>query len=157
MSPVVSPSISTDWALCYAKYRRLLVLRDADVAFGAVGDAAYAREMAIQRAETRCGSRSEALAQREVKAAARAAIAADERHHVLFGDPLDAAAIATVLAPAPDIDALEIKLSLIRTWELDNCSAMPRPPMEIILEDADRLASLQDKRRCAVETLEVQP
>lgn len=151
------PAAGADWAICYASYRCLVALRDADVAFGALADAKYARKMAIQLAETRCATRTEALAQREVKAANRALSAAEEHHHLHFGDPLQAAAIATVMAPAPDPDALDIKLDLVRRFELDNSRAMPRRPMEIVQEDADRLASIgapdaADIRRAVVAT-----
>lgn len=128
------------WAACYAQYRSLLILRDADVAFGAVAEAKYEHEMAVQRAEARCGSRQEALAQREVKVARRAMIAAEDQHHATYGDPLEAAAIALVLAAAPDLAAVEIKLGLIRMFEMDNQTAMPRRPMEIIGEDVTGLS-----------------
>lgn len=129
-----------DWATRHAEYRRRLVLRDADLAFGVLAEAKYNREIALQRAEARCATRAEALAQREVKTASRALRAAEEHHHQHYGDQLEAAAIAAVLAPAPDLGAVEIKMTLIRLFELDNAVAMPRTPMEIIQEDADRLA-----------------
>ncbi|PSO12623.1 hypothetical protein C7E20_05815 [Sphingobium sp. AEW4] len=129
-----------DWATRHAEYRRLLILRDADAAFGTLADARYNREMALQQAETRCGTREEALAQRDVKAASRALSAAEERHYQDYGDQLEAAAIAAVLAPAPDLGAVEIKMALIRLFELDNSLAMPRTPMDIIQQDTDRLA-----------------
>lgn len=141
MSVAISSVIGADWPTCFAAYRRLLILRDADVAFGTLADAEYKREMALQQAEARCATRAEALAQRDVKTASRALCAAEERHHEIYGDKLEAAAIAAVLAPAPDLEAVELKMTLIRRFELDNSRAMPRRPMEIIQEDADRLAA----------------
>lgn len=128
------------WDEAFATYRRLRLLRDADVAFGPLAEATYSREIAIQQAETRCGSRREALAQRAVKAANRVLFAAEGRHHAMYGDPLEAAVIAAVLAPAPDLEAVETKIALIQLFELDNSTAMPRPPMAIIEADITRLA-----------------
>lgn len=132
------------WAACYAQYRGLLILRDADVAFGAFAEAKYEHEMALQRADARCGSRQEALAQREVKVARRAMIAAEDHHHATYGEPLEAAAIAAVLAPAPDLPAVELKIGLIRAFELDNRVDMPRRPMEIIEQDVAALSRIPD-------------
>lgn len=132
------------WASCYAHYRGLLILRDADVAFGAVAEAKYEHEMAVQRADARCGSRQEALAQCEVKAAQQTMIAADYHHHATYGEPLEAAAIAAVLAPAPDLAAVELKIGLIRAFELDNRVDMPRRPMEIIEQDVAALSRIPD-------------
>jgi hypothetical protein len=128
------------WAACYSRYRSLLILRDADAAFGSLAHASYAREMAIQRAETRCGSRREAMAQRDVKAACRALCGAEEQHYQKYGDPLEAAAIEVVMARAPDLAAVEFKLELIRKFELDNSRDVPRPPMEIIEADVAALS-----------------
>ena len=130
-----------DWEQAFAAYRRLRILRDADAAFGPLAQATYNREIAIQQAETRSGSRREALAQRAVKAASRAVFAAEERHHAQYGDPLERAAIAAVLAPASDLDAVDAKVGLICHFELDNNRDMPRPPMEIIEADLARLAA----------------
>lgn len=129
------------WNEAFAAYRRLRLLRDADAAFGPLAEATYNREIAIQQAETRSGSRREALAQRAVKAASRAVFAAEERHHAQYGDPLERAAIAAVLAPASDLDAVDAKVGLICHFELDNNRDMPRPPMEIIEADLARLAA----------------
>ncbi|MBR2270166.1 MULTISPECIES: hypothetical protein [Sphingobium] len=134
------------WAACYAQYRGLLILRDADVAFGAVAEAKYEHEMAVQRAEAQCGSRQEVLAQREVKVAQRAMIAAEDHHHATYGEPLEAAAIAAVLVPAPDLAAVELKMGLIRAFELDNRVDMPRRPMEIIEQDVAALSGIPDCR-----------
>lgn len=134
------PTPEMDWAAAYAEYRRLLLLRDADAAFGVLAEARYNHEMAVQQAQGRSGSAKEALIQRDVKAASRALSAAEERHHAVYGDPLEAAAMAAVLAPAPDLSAVEIKVKLIQQFELDNCVAMPRQPMEIVEEDLAGLA-----------------
>lgn len=134
------------WAACYAQYRGLLILRDADVAFGAFAEAKYEHEMAVQRADARCGSRQEAMAQCEVQVARRTMIAAEHQHHATYGEPLEAAAIAAVLAPAPDLAAVELKMGLIRAFELDNRVAMPRRPMEIIEQDVAALSGIPDCR-----------
>lgn len=130
-----------DWATRHAEYRRLLVLRDADLTFGVLAEAKYAHEMALQRAEARCATRAEALAQRDVRVASRALSVAEGRHHATYGDVLESAAIAAVLAPAPDLEAVEVKMTLIRLFELDNRRDMPLPPMEVIEGDLARLSA----------------
>ena len=124
-----------DWAACYSRYLSLLILRDADAAFGMLAGAEYKRDMAIQQAETRCASRQEVMAQRDVKAACRALCAAEEQHHQKYGYPLESAAISTVMAPAPNLTAVEVKLELIRRFELDKSRGLPCTAMEIIEAD----------------------
>lgn len=109
-----------DWEQAFAAYRRLRLLRDADVAFGPLAEATYNREIAIQQAETRCGSRREALAQRAVKAASRALFAAEERqaeHQALLADLGQSAEMAVFSAllctmPLDRIEAVSTALDL---------------------------------------------
>lgn len=67
--------------------------------------------------------------------------AAEEAHHVEFIAPWDAAAIALVTTPAPNLAAAARKIDVIIEHELDNHSDMTGDPWAIIQEDMARLAA----------------
>lgn len=74
-------------------------------------------------------------------AAALAAVdEADDRAFREIINPADQAALALVLTPAPDADALLFKVDVIERYELDNYSDFPGDPIDHIAAEAARLA-----------------
>ena len=55
-----------------------------------------------------------------------------------YVDPADRAAIALALTPAPDLDAMLLKIAVIEEHELDNMTWMTRDVMDVLREDAAR-------------------
>jgi len=53
--------------------------------------------------------------------------------------PMEKAAVALVLTPAPDISALRSKLAVLRANHLDEEGALPRPALKLIDEDLKRM------------------
>ncbi|MEA3036646.1 MAG: hypothetical protein QOH04_2418 [Sphingomonadales bacterium] len=55
--------------------------------------------------------------------------------------PLQQAAVALVLTPAPDLEALRVKLAVIRAHQLHEEGSMSRDCFEVLERDVDRLCS----------------
>lgn len=56
-------------------------------------------------------------------------------------DPMQKAAAALALTPAPDLEALRAKITVIRTHELHELECMSRNCFEVLEEDVDRLGT----------------
>jgi hypothetical protein len=54
-------------------------------------------------------------------------------------DPMQKAAVALVLTPAPALPALRVKLAVMRAHELDEPDALPRHALDVLDEDIGRL------------------
>lgn len=54
--------------------------------------------------------------------------------------PMQKAAVALALTPAPDLDALRAKIAVMREQELETLDRMPRHPLEVLEEDVERLS-----------------
>jgi len=52
------------------------------------------------------------------------------------------AIVLLVLTPAPDLEALMIKIRVMHEHELDEFSSMERPVLEVLAEDVRRLAGV---------------
>jgi hypothetical protein len=67
--------------------------------------------------------------------------ATEERRNRRFIARADRAAAVLMLTPAPDMEAIELKIEVIKEHELDNWKGMPREPIDVIAEDLRRLAT----------------
>lgn len=54
-------------------------------------------------------------------------------------DPMQKAAVALALTPAPDIPAVRAKIAVMRAHELEELECMERHPLEVVEEDLGRL------------------
>ena len=132
--------IAAEWAQRYAAFSIKRILRDADAAFGDLAQADEVRTATLAALENNAGSGIETISARAAQDANREFRRAEDRYWTCFSEPVQSAARLVVLTPAPDVEALAIKLQLIREFELDLDKDMPRAPMEILMEDGERLA-----------------
>ncbi len=132
------------WDRRHHEFQRLRALRDAEAAFGALARAEETNRAERESVAKLYGTRPNASKSPEGSAAFNAAFAAiskaEQTFDREFATPLDQAAQLLVLTPAPDLAAITVKIGVIAAFELDNDSAMPREPIDIIKEDAARLA-----------------
>lgn len=142
----VQPSRAADagqWEVALQRFRMCEAMKDADEYFGDLAEAGRAHDEHKRQRVRRFGPEGktqtmpEAMAAREEAWAAMTA--AEDAHYKNFIVPIDKAAIALALTPAPNLDALLIKIDIIKRFELDNTKFMPRDPMEIVREDFARL------------------
>ncbi|KFG90035.1 hypothetical protein BV98_002208 [Sphingobium herbicidovorans NBRC 16415] len=131
--------IAAEWAQRYAAFSIKRILRDADAAFGDLAQADEVRTATLAALENEAGSSIETISGRAAQDANREFRHAEDRYWTCFSEPVQSAARLVVLTPAPDVEALKIKLQLIREFELDLDKDMPRAPMEILVEDGERL------------------
>ncbi len=54
--------------------------------------------------------------------------------------PMQKAAAALALTPAPDLEALRAKIAVMREQALEELDRMPRCPLEVLEEDVARLS-----------------
>jgi hypothetical protein len=132
---------SADWATNHANLRRLCLLRDADATFGALGRADENHAATMARLKQHAGSIAEATSSLAGRESCRAYAAAQDAWWRDLSEPSQEAARVLVLTPAPDVDAIAIKVRIIREFELDLDKNMPRDCMEILHEDSARVAA----------------
>jgi hypothetical protein len=73
----------------------------------------------------------------------RAADRANERWAKECVEPLDQAAIALLLTPAPDLEAVKFKFAMIERHELHEWTMTPRDCAEVIRKDLVRIGGLR--------------
>ncbi len=131
------------WERKLARYRRLAAEAEEAAATGwfAAASARYHRERAAIAA--RFGSWEAAGACAEGRRARAEAFGPDEAAEQLYWErctaPMQQAAVALALAPAPDLAAVRAKIAAMRAHELESLGSMPRHPLELIDEDLGRI------------------
>lgn len=139
-----APPSQTPWQRAFDRYRLLHGLITAEESFGAMGQANAVHDEERARVARKVGCAAKEVWRREdgrslLKASFDAVELAEKRFAVDWCTPYDAAAVALVLTPAPDIDAILYKVDVIERHDLSGEGALPRDPMSILLDDAQRL------------------
>lgn len=133
------------WDARVAHWRLAVVLRDADQKFGAYAKSSQTFEEESYRLKREYGGWERAQATKEGKERAKrifaSQMAGERAWYSKFVEPADDAAIALMTTPAPDVTALSLKVEVAEAHELDNHAGMPAEPIEIIRQDARRLAA----------------
>jgi hypothetical protein len=132
------------WDAAHADYLRKDALHRACRQFGHGTDAYRNLETVRHEHTGRSDSRGMANLSGPAAAAVRAALdrlndLADSEG-LAYADPAEDAAIVLVSLPAPDINAVEVKIAVIVEHGLDNHRDMPAHPFDIIEADVRRLA-----------------
>lgn len=135
------------WSRNLTEYRALVALRDADAAFGSYARQCEADDWKSYRFKETYGTtelkKLSAQAQAEWQLQVQAINDALEEHCQTYVDPADLAAIQLVRTIAPDMDAVETKVAVIKKHELDNNTRMVGDPFTIITQDVARLRGAQ--------------
>lgn len=145
-APVKAPTgTNASWAAAYDRWRLAHALLIGCNHFGHARDADNDHNVAVHHAKSEFGSivqanRNPAVAQRIADAYDRGARARDAEYDA-FIRPADLAAVDLVLIPAPTIEAVYIKIDVIRAHELDNHTGMPEHPFDVIERDVRRLGA----------------
>ena len=133
-----------EWNDALRRYQIATALADADFSFGAFRQANRDFDMAKLHLRDRFGSVAKAKADpqaaKEWACIWSALTAAEEARIMTFSRPRWKAARELAMAPAPTLEAVRLKIEMIKSEELDNNSQMPGDPMAIIVEDLARLA-----------------
>lgn len=132
-----------EWEAAYSIYQARLILRDADQSIGALYAATERYGFTKFRLEGSYGVnwRGKQICRAEHEAAYDALTDADQLHFRTFADPLDAACVALLSTPAPDLEAVKIKLDLLEQ-NIFSASEIGRPGPEIIADDIQRLTGI---------------
>jgi hypothetical protein len=140
-----SPSLDgSTFARRLARYRRLAARakHTAEAGFLSAANLRYGRERA--EVEARFGSWEAAAstpAGRKLRHAAfRRVSRAEDAYYRSCAAPLHRAAILLALTPAPDPRALIEKIAVIQAHKLQEDGIMPRCALDVLAEDAGRLA-----------------
>jgi hypothetical protein len=115
------------WDCRLARYRRLAAA------------AKQAAETGWFRAANDRFNREKAAGPEARKAGFRRMDRAEDLYWRRCTDPMQKAAVALTLTPAPDVRALATKLAVIRTHQLHELDCMTRDCFEVLEEDAGRL------------------
>lgn len=132
------------WDRRVACYRRLVTRAEQAAATGWFRDSndRYYRDAAAVKA--RFGSRKQAEHSPEGSKLWDAIwgrlVDAENLYYEQCSSPIIEAAVALILTPAPDSDALLAKLRVMRERELETFEDMPRHPLEVLEEDVTRLS-----------------
>lgn len=123
-------SSRSEWDRRVLAYRAAELLRRADEKFGALANAMEAWLVA----------KHESGDEKPSDGAFERIRTAEERHYRAYCDQVEEAAIALAMTPAPNLDAVEIKLAVIEREDLAG-SERPLPLMDMIAADVRRLVS----------------
>lgn len=137
----MNAQLTGDWDRLHHAYRLAVALYDANDAFGYTKAINNEHDRLRYDLDQKYGNwrKAPAVDQAAVRASLQRCNDASERSLDLYVNPADRAAIALMLTPAPDVDAVHIKIAIAAKHELDNTTGMPREPMDIIIEDVRRL------------------
>lgn len=131
------------WAHRLAWYDRLVARATAAAETGwfrAANDR-YTRECG--EIEARFGGKEAAARSEEAcqlrKVAFRRMDRAEDTYWRRCTAPMQDAAVALVLTPAPDLQSIRAKIAVIRAHELEELECMTRHPLEVVSEDVARL------------------
>lgn len=131
------------WNRRDAHYRRLAAASEEAATTGWLA-AAYARydreraEIAARFGSPEAEAKSEA-GRRQRRAAFEQVDAAEEAYWDRCTEPMQKAAVALALTPAPNLPALAAKLGVMRAHELHELPSMTRDCFEVLEEDVRRL------------------
>lgn len=133
------------WDAAYAKYRALDLLFTASEQFGPDEKSVWQYKMAIKAHERQYGPSKYLVEGSEGKRALCDLIdqqdAKDSELLDLYYCPASNAAWAMLEVPAPDLDAIEAKITATKKYELETSCAATREPFDIIAEDVARLTA----------------
>jgi hypothetical protein len=139
------------WKRRLASYRRIAA-RAAEAAesgwFRAASDR-FVRECADIAARFGGEAAQSEDARRLHKAAFRRMDRAEDAYWRRCTAPMQEAAVALVLTPAPDLPAVRAKIAAVRAHALEELEVMPRHPLDVMDEDLARMIpqSRQESRR----------
>lgn len=135
------------WINHLNEYRALVALREADEAFGNYARFCQADDWKTHQFKEFYGTtemkRLPPHAQVEWQSQVKASNDALDRHCEEYADPAGYAAIQLIRTNAPDIAAVETKISIIKKHELDNDTRMVGDPFTIVTQDVARLRGAQ--------------
>ena len=135
------------WITNLNEYRALVALREADEAFGTYARFCHADDWKSHQFKEIYGTtemkRLPPHAQVEWQSQVKASNDALDRHCEAYADPAGLAAVQLVRTNAPDIAAVETKISVIQKHELDNDTRMIGDPFAIVAQDVARLRGAQ--------------
>ena len=135
------------WTANLNEYRALVALRDADEEFGNYARHCHADDWKTYRFKQTNGTGNinhlPLHAQVEWESQVKSSNDALDLHCETYADPAVMAAIHLVLTNAPDVDALETKIQIIKKHELDNYTPMTVDPFSVITQDVARLRGAQ--------------
>ncbi|HZF96188.1 MAG TPA: hypothetical protein VEZ20_15100 [Allosphingosinicella sp.] len=131
------------WECRLARYRRIAAEAEAAAETGwfRAANARYGRE--TEALAARFGSwkaaRVSAEGGAEAEAAWRRMDEAEEAYWARCTDPMQDAAVAVALTPAPGIEAVREKIGIMRAAGLQELGRMKRDCLEVLMEDLVRL------------------
>lgn len=135
------------WITNLNEYRALVALRDADEAFGTYARHCDADDWKTYQFKQTYGTTDlrdlPPHGQVEWQAEVKAINDALDRHCKTYADPAVLAAVQLVRTIAPNIDAIETKIEIIKKHELDNDTRMIGDPFAIVTQDVARLRGAQ--------------
>ena len=135
------------WTINLNEYRALIALRDADEAFGTYARHRDADDWKTYQFKQIYGTTDlremPPYGQVEWQSQVKAINDALDVHCETYADPAGLAAIELVRTIAPDMDAVETKIGVIKKHELDNDTRMVGDPFAIITQDVARLRGAQ--------------
>lgn len=150
--PVEAPPFSSDralWNRRLARYGRLAAEAEEAATTGwfFAANARYDRALAeIETLRTRFFARPEEVSsevEKRLEGLRRAAFervaAAEETYWSRCTEPMQRAAVALALTPAPDLPALAAKIGVMRAHELHELASMTRDCFEVLEGDVGRL------------------
>ena len=145
-APTYAHSTAADpalWERRLALYGRLVAraTKAAESGWFRAANDRYARECG--EIETRFGGKDAAAQSEQAqvlrKTAFRRVDRAEDAYWRRCTAPMQEAAVALVLTPAPDLASLRAKIAVIRAHDLEELEVMPRPMLELLDEDVVRL------------------
>jgi hypothetical protein len=144
--PDAARDAPTRWTRRLARYRRLAerAKEVAETGFLRKANQRYERDRAIITA--RFGRWEDAIETPEGRTLSEAAFdcinEAEELYYARHTAPLLRAATVLAVAPAPDLPALLAKIRVMQAHQLQEDGALPRPALDLLAEDLERLGRL---------------
>lgn len=137
----IAQTTDPEWNAKLATYLRCQAIARANEKFGPMGIAykAYSEKEYHLEGEYGKAWRGCAEAKLAITPLSDAVDVEEERIATIHYAPLNDAAVALTLHPAPDLAAAIFKIELIEHEELDNYLPMPHDPWEIVAEDMARM------------------
>jgi hypothetical protein len=134
-----------EWNRHLARYRRLAAEAEEAATTGwfAAANVRYERECEEIDARHELSRPESAAARRLKREAFERVAAAEEAFWARCTDPMQRAAVALALTPAPNLPALAEKIAVMRTHQLHELDSMTRGCFEVLEEDLYRAIALQ--------------
>jgi hypothetical protein len=138
------------WNRRLARYHRLAAQAETVATSGWFRAANDRHERDLATAKVRFGSYDEAQDCPEGRAVCKAIWRQIDDAEDAYWDrctvPMQKAAVALALTPIPDLEAVRAKIAVMLAQELETLDRMPRHPLEVLLQDLERLRSVGDYR-----------